>query len=535
MSAIPPMRCGEAASYLSALADGELDASLRERVQAHVAGCEACAREVARHQTINALIAALPASRPAPQVLDNVLAAAGRARSEPVTRESLRRPRRLLPRSLPAFLTAGVADAEPPLRWQRRTRLSGALSALAAVLLISLSFLVFTRLPQRNQPAAHIRGQRPMSAAAVLAETQTRVTAVRGQVSFMPVLPTYLPPGVQLQGVSVATNTPTPATRYLDVTWNLPDPLTLLHLRESAERLSARADYTGAQSTPVLAWSLGTYQWTQVQVPYASTNWAVGEDRGTLSITLDVGVQQAKNPTNAADPDNIRAISVLRLTSLSLDAPYQPLTVQAPDTAHGVIYYEAQGMTASGAATWQVYYDPAGQRERLTVRLANGTQAYTDVIVGGNALRLDLIAKTHSQRSSSAAGGIVPWPTAVATFFNSANSLLADGELWNLGMTQRDGKHVYKLALVGAPFVTFMYVDSGTLGVIGAEVAYKSPLNRGAQAISRLSPTDACPSYSTIKFEAPGSVPSGIFSTQAPKDYVAGQVPPTLTCITTGS
>jgi anti-sigma factor RsiW len=534
MSAISPMRCGEAASYLSALADGELDASLRERVQAHVAGCEACTREVARHQTINALIAALPASRPAPQVLDNVLAAAGRARSEPVTRESLRRPRRLLPRSLPAFLTAGVADAGPPARWQRKTRLSGALSALAAVLLISLSFLAFTRLPQHNQPAAHIRGQRPMSVAAVLAETRARVSAVRGQVPFMPVLPTYLPPGAQLQDVSVATTTPTLATRYLNVTWNLPEPLTLLHLRESAERLSARADYTVGQSTPALAWSLGTYQWAQGHVPYALTNWAVGEDRGTLSITLDVGVQHAKNLTNAADPNNNRAISVLRLTSLALDAPYQPLTVQPLDAPHSVLHYEAQAMTAAGAATWQVYYDPAGQREQLTVRLANGRTAYTDVIVGGSVLRLDLIAKTYSHRPASA-GDFMPLRSDVTTFFNNANSLLADGELWNLGLTQHSGRHVYKLALVGAPYPTYVYVDSGTLRVIGAEVAYKTPLNRGAQAISRLSPTNACPSYSTIEFEAPGSVPSSIFSTQVPKDYVAGQVPLTLTCIPTGS
>jgi IS5 family transposase len=106
MSEIASLRCADAAPYLSALADGEVSEPLRSAVVAHAASCQLCGETLARHRTVNDMIAGLPDSVPSPAVLDRVLAARAPRILEPVRRESLRHrnraaaPRRLYRRRL---------------------------------------------------------------------------------------------------------------------------------------------------------------------------------------------------------------------------------------------------------------------------------------------------------------------------------------------------------------------------------------------------------------------------------------------------
>ncbi len=536
-----PMRCGDAAPYLSAFSDGELEEPLRAQVAAHVLGCPQCEAELRRYAAITDLVGTLPRSTPSPEVLDRVLAAVRPAAPSPVTRESLlRRPRLLAPRSLPPILRAGTdapAVVRPVAGSARRppTVATRVIPVLAAALLIAFSVFALSRFPLADR----LRGSRPVvtpqPVVSVLAESQRQAGAQRAALSFAPIVPTYLPPGAALRHVAVGAEPSNPALRYLDMTWTLAFPLAALHVRESPLPLDNRGDFiAGGYSDPALTWNLGPYQWMPGLVEGAPYRCAVGEARPGLSISVDVTSQVSGS---ACDTNNYAEINVLRLASLSLDAPYAPLTVRAPDSAGTVLHFRAYKSVPSGYS-WDVYVDPMRQRTSITVSDPSGTRLYTDLIANGSLTRIDLKAKRYETLCACQAGNEPRQLTdGVVTFFATANTLLGSGELWNMGLTGVPKEMVgvaraYKLVLVSAPYPTVIYVDLSTKQILGAQVDYVGMQHPGGPAASsRLSPAGACPSYSQVQFEVPSAVPAGTFAFTPSVGYIQGTVTaPTVTC-----
>lgn len=530
-----PMPCREATPYLAALADDELAEPLRGQVAAHVAGCAVCAAEVRRHESIRVLVGTLPRSAPSPEVLDQVLAASRSAGPSGIVRESLRgRQKRLVPRALPGFLQAATAPpVVRPIGPPRRPRSAAlrALPALAAALLITFSVVAFSRFSASNRFGSHSVAPTPQSLAAVLQTTQRAVESKRGALSFSPVLPTYLPAGAAFAGASIGTDPVDASRHYVDITWTIVLPASTLHLRESPLPLSARSDFLSAgPANPGLTWSLGQYQWSSGVLPSQNQRCAIGADRGGYSVVLDVGMQSPGLPCDSSD--NAKAINVLRLASLSLGAQYQPFSALPPDLIASVLHFRASAVPGAGAS-WDVYADPARHRTSVTVRDDHGAVVYVDHISGSDVTRLDPAAHTYATLAGGAGalGEPVALPGDVIAFFNNVNAFLSAGELWTLGPDTADPAHRVRLALVGAPYPTTLYVDPVSRRVVGAAVDYgASSRPGGPNAASRLTQATACPSaFVTIDFFAAGKAPAGVFDFST-AGYTVGQVPRTIGC-----
>ena len=82
--------CADKELLLHALADGELDAGHAAEVEAHVAGCPACAAELAEIREVKARLAATPAAYAAPASLHARLDAALAEAAAPPPRRGLR-------------------------------------------------------------------------------------------------------------------------------------------------------------------------------------------------------------------------------------------------------------------------------------------------------------------------------------------------------------------------------------------------------------------------------------------------------------
>ncbi|MFI5274486.1 MAG: hypothetical protein ACHQ4H_15760, partial [Ktedonobacterales bacterium] len=408
------------------------------------------------------------------------------------------------------------------------------LPVLAATLLIALSVLAFSRFAlagrfqsTRAQPTAQ-------SLASVLDVTRRQVTTMQGSLPFTPLIPTYLPPGVAQPRVVVGSESSNAALRYLDLSWTLAYPLTTLHIRESALPLGQRGDYLpAAQSDPLLMWSEGAYQWLPGLVQGAPARCAVGEARSGVSIAVDVGAQGGSGACDTSAASDITAINVLRLTSLSLDAPYQPLTVLPPDTAGTVLHFIALKSPAGGGDSWEAYVDPARKLTRVTVSDAAQHTLYTDEINGNTLTRLDPTTRTYATICVCKVDGeLSQLPTSVVTFFNNVNTYIGTGELWNRGLTQTSVGRLFDLALVGAPYQTQIFVDPATKRIIGAEVKYQSQAHpAGQQATSKLSPASGCPSFTSIQYQAVATAQqASALNFVIPTDYRAGSLAKTITC-----
>lgn len=530
-----PMLCRDATPYLAALADDELAEPLRAQVAAHVASCTACAAEVRRHEAIRTVVATLPRSAPSPEVLDRVLAASRSAGPSGIVRESLRgRQKRLVPRELPGFLRAATAPpvARPigPPRHSRSVALR-ALPMLAAALLITFSVVAFSRFSASNRFGSHTAISTPQSLASVVETTQRAVDAKRGALSFSPTLPTYLPAGAAFASASIGAEPADASRRYLDITWTIVLPASTLHLRESPLPLTARSDFLSAgPANPALTWSVGQYQWSSGDLPSQNQRCAVGEDRGDYSVVLDVGMQSPGLPCDSSD--NAKAINVLRLASLSLGVQYQPFSALPPDLTTSVLHFRASAAPGAGAS-WEVYADPAHHRISVTVRDEHGQVVYVDHISGSGVTRLDPAARTYATLAGGA--GSLGEPTAlpgdVIAFFNSVNAFLSAGELWKLGPDAADPAHRVRLALVGAPYPTTLYVDPVSRRVVGAVVDYGASTRPGGpNATSRLTQATRCPpAFATIDFLASGKAPASVFDFST-SGYAPGRVPQTIGC-----
>lgn len=533
MSATPLSRCGDAAPYLSALLDGELAEPLQGAVAAHVAGCAACQQKLARLARVDSLLATIPESQPSPDLYDRVLAIAQQRHPERVVRESLRRrTHRLAPRSLPAFLLASgpAVQPRPPAR-PRSVWLAAALPALAALLIISMTFVMFHRTPASTSTSRITKaGPTPIPPGSAVQQARQAVEKYAAQLAFTPALPTYLPPNAQAPIVNVGPANVGIGSHVLDVVWKwscAACQVSEVHLRETPISLAQRNDWGIAPAQPALSWQVpGANPWRPgtFQDPTDLGRWAVGQDRDGYSITLDVAAKSG----NHDQPSDIEE-NALRLISLSMDQPYVALTVTPPDLATTLVSFTARS-SVTGGITWDAQVAP-GNLEN--VRTTGPAGQYTDISNGTTVLRLDPASRTYATLTASAAADPT-FGTDPQQLFLDANTYLSYGELWPLsGNVTFDGKSAERLFLVGAPYATYVYVQTPSLRILGATVDYSSPLRPGGPgASSKLTPAAGCPNFVKIMFRpwTQTQAQSDTFRLTPRKDYRPGAPPPNMTC-----
>jgi anti-sigma factor RsiW len=539
MSQRGPMRCADAASYLSAFVDGELTEPLREQIAAHVAGCAACARKVARYRQTKQLLGTLPRTAPSPEVFDRILSALPERYPEAAARESLggvprdsSLRRRLAALEQPALDDERITPFPARASWARR-----ALPVVAAVLLISMTLLAFSHFSSAfNRPVTRVPTP---TAAPVYAATQAEVEGLRRQLAFDPVLPQYLPEEAQLVRATVGQGG---AGAYLDVTWNFPAAAFKVHVRESPGAQDWPG-YSPAPPDPDLSWQLsGSQPWLPLLRAEGARTTAIGQSRVTqnhvnMSIAMDVDV----------DRNNLRsygqARAMLRKLSLSMDLPYRPVTILGGDAAQlqrMTLHYTMVGRASDGRIAWSAegYLDRTNQRQRIEVTAASGTRLYTDVISGDSVLRLDRAHGTF-QRTSLAALRLGSWangPASDQRFFLFANSYVDAIDLWNTGTTgttRYQGRTVYDMELVSAPSPTHVYVDTASQHVMAVVAEAQSPLRPGGPAaVDPFGPPVRCASYTLLTYLEPGAVPRNTFDSAVPSGsgYSAGNVPQTVAC-----
>lgn len=546
MSEIPSLRCAEAKPYLAAFADGELVEPMRAQIEAHTARCRACQQQVLRYQTIDALIAALPHSAPAPEVLDKIISATSSKSAEPAVRESLCKPhRQLVSRALPAFLT--LPEAEPAPQPTRRHAkhslwLTGALPTLAALLIITMALVAFHRLPLSDRLSSKGQHQN-ISHLSTLEQTRQQVTTQQKELSFTPMLPTYLPPGTQLQSVAVGPAHVGITSHFLDVYWAVPHGIGTIHLRESPIRLSIRKDISVGSVDPTLSWQIGAQPWRPVALQSAHNHWAVGQDRDTFSISLDVD----QRGSNGAITSTIgfQKVNALRLISLSLETPYAPITVATSDQSGYILHYQSQAATAQGNITWDGWMDATHNRLKITAK-RDGQLLYTDVLVAGHGaspiLHIDAMRHTYTHLSLDSAGyaylasqgGSISQslPPDVSHFFYEASTFISDGEWWNLGSASFANVSAYKLAIDNAPHSTYVYIDQKTSAIVGMQMDTASTMQPGGPlAKSVFVSKSICQSpvtYTLVEYLK--SAPAEHFAASAPPNYQESAAVPTAVC-----
>ncbi|MBF6589680.1 MAG: zf-HC2 domain-containing protein [Ktedonobacterales bacterium] len=518
------LRCQQAALYLSAFADGELAEPLRARVAAHVADCQACAQRLADNRRVDDLLRTLPPTRPTPAVLDSVLAAIADPQA---TREPLHRSgRALVPRRRIAAISAPsrVPSRVPsPYAAPRRAGWVALVPpTLAAVLLISFALLAFDWARTRPYGAQISNATpTPASLASVLQQTRQAVAGSASQLSFTPVLPSYLPTSAQLDSVRTEKANATaqqPQQTYLDVTWRFSaGTVCQVHLREAPKGLGW-IGYTPGSPDARLSWQLTNRPWRPLNLLASSERPAVGQDRGAFTIALDAAPCSV---TASADD----AIANLRLISLSLDMFYQPVVILPISVDGRVLHTTEEATTPGGALLWRrEVYTSADQREqRVDLYGANGTLLTTSVIRGQQAIQIIPASQEYISGAPSRIGGLTPLPSTEALRdFYSANTLADQGYLWNRGLGSYRGLSAFLMALVNAPAPTLAYVDISTDQVLAITVTPTPGTRPGGPLATSPFTTSACASYTLLEYLAPEKVSGGGFSLQPPAGYHVG-------------
>lgn len=540
MSAETPMRCKDAAPYLSAFADGELTESLQARVAEHVASCAVCSRAIARYRGIDSLIQSLPSTAPSPAVFARVQdEIAARAGSQ-VRRESVRAPddqagvrRRLV--ALRRVVAAGDGPA-PVSSHRRQGWISVAVPMMAAVLIVSLAVLTFARIHDAAQVGVQpTTSATPAPAVSVLVQTQQALAAARGQLGFTPVAPTYLPANAHLKDAKVSAASAPQNANYLDITWSIPDgPMCQVHLRE-APKDAPGVGYIPAGNDASLSWQLPSHPaWRPAAPAGALALLAVGQDRGSFTIALD-GTLCAG--TSVSDD----SIAVLRLISLSMDQPYQPKRVVPIMPAGRVMHVIEQVTDANGAVIWQrEMYSTLDQGTQRIIATRDGVTLYTMDIAGQAAIQLNDAQQKYYSASASQLGGQIPLPDTGATqIFYGANPLVDRGELWYLGSGTVPTSQVqaWKFALVDGWAPTTIYVDPTSEQVLAVQIG--SPRDGqpgGPAAAPKFIASDGCGQYTLIQYLVAQQSPLGALSLRPPTGYhpLASSIP-LLTCPATNT
>ncbi|HET9110455.1 MAG TPA: anti-sigma factor [Ktedonobacterales bacterium] len=546
MSDDTTLDCATAAPYLSAFADGELAEPMRSAVVAHTADCERCTAELDRISAIDRLIGSLPRTAPSAGVYERALAAATRnAAADPraITRERLpgangaalrRRIRDLIaPETVVDDEEAVAAGLLAPHPRRVHTRwLAAAVPAVAAVLLIALAASLFNRFPSFSQQGA--TSHPTPNTASALKQTRDSVNALAGQVAFTPVSPTYLPGGASAPRTTVGPAEQVEASsRYLDVTWTFPNgPVTSLHLRELPHGLGfdGYASPSAPSATP-LSWSLPSRAgWEPLAATTCAACLAVGETRQTMQLALDA------HPRAGATTDAVAAW--LRLVSLSLDAPYQPLsvTLAAPDSSLVLRYLATVSDTQGHAWSWDVSVVGANGVQQ-SARAQGGGADVTEIINGGSGARLD--NATHTYEPLTPPLPSAQPPRIVTQPLNATEEYIAAGELWNLGVgpvTLPDGRmlNAYDLYWVNAAQPEHLYADASSGQAVALVVTPSNVQPGGPNGVQTFISMTACQPYTVtytfIEYVPQTAQTAALFNTQKPSGWRQGSVAPAFTC-----
>lgn len=538
--------CATVAPYLSAFADGELAEPMRSAVAAHTADCAHCTAELDRIRAIDRLIGALQRTTPSAGVYERVLTAAARnvaADPRAVIRERLpgadgsalrRRVHDLLAPETPTLDDeAGAASAPAPrLRRARMRWVAAAVPAVAAVLLIALAASLFNRFPSFSQPGATSHPTPTTTSA--LKQTRDAVNALASQLAFTPISPTYLPMGASAPRAAIGPAEQVSASsRYLDITWTFPTgPATSLHLRELPRGL-AFSGYmaTGGQPATTLTWSLpASAGWSPLTATTCAACLAVGETRPTMQLALDA------HPRAGASADAVAAW--LRLVSLSLDAPYRPLSVAlaAPDSSLILHYLATVSDTQGHSWRWDVSVVGANGVQQAARAQGYGADV-TEIINEGSGARLD--NATHTYEALNPPLPSAQPPRIVTQPLNATEEYVAAGELWNMGVgpvTLPDGRtlNAYDLFWVNAAQPEHLYADASSGQTVALVVTPSATQPGGPNGVQTFISMTACPPYTVtytfIEYMPQTAQTATLFNTQEPSGWRSGAVTPVFTC-----
>lgn len=547
MSAETTMRCEDVAPYLSAYADGELPEPLHSEVAEHVETCEACSETLARYAEIDSLLAHLPRSAPPPEMLDHILEAVASEDEQAERRRVLQSTWGLTPfkRKLTEMDMPQVERSSPRnIRPTRRSRwVSVALPAIAALLLISVTLVTFRWLPSKggtvfpptNQPTAT-----PAPGSVTLADTLSAVNAIKAQLSFKPVLPTYLPDGATLANVTIGPRETEISDHVLDVYWSIGASANVIHLHEAPVSIGL-SGYTDTATPAQVAWQIGNAPWRTVRPPEtASKNLAVAQTRAGVAIALDVSI-----PVNS--PQTATGQAMLRLMSLSMDSTYKVIPV-APDGSSArilplkiqemVAHYTAVALSGNGPVAWRedVYVAPcASTADPCQVRKsyslgASGPPLYTDIVGGQRLLHLDEAQQIYSWLPMLPADqGANLNTTTLPKLFYLANTYLSSGILWYEGQTNYKGQRVYDLLWTNAPTRTHVYVSTTTHQVVAMSVDSHANIQKGGPIAGTGSLS--CLRYTVVEYIVPDTSTDALLAQTIPTGYTESQEPQvSLTC-----
>ena len=540
MSTDMTMRCEDVAPYLSAFADGELPEPLRSEVAEHVATCDACAATIARYADIDAIFAGLPRTAPPPEMLDEILAKVAADDEQAARRDAMRSAgnvisikRKLTHLDMPLAESSSPAHPRPP---QRARWVAVAIPAIAALLLISVTLVTFRWLPGKEIFPATAPTATPAPADVTLADTRRTVNAIAPQLSFKPVLPTYLPNGATLANVLIGPHDAEVSEHVLDIYWTLSGSGQMIHLHEAPTKIGL-PEYAETTATSQVAWQIGGAPWRSVQVLAAPKNMAIRQQRAGVDLALDISAQA--NTAQAAFGQ-----TMLRLISLSLDAPYKAMPAVSDNRATSIVpvqpqdmvaHYTAVALTPNGDIAWRVeaYIAPCGStgdpcQARTKYGLgADGPMPYLDIASGQRLLHLDQTSQTFNwlPLAPNDPGANLD-ATALPRVFYLGNTYLSTGVLWYLGETNygADNQRVYDLLWTNAPTRTHVYVDKATHQVVAMSVDPHANIITGGP----ISGTGAqsCLRYTMVTYLTPSATTDALFGQNVPVGYTQGQEQP---------
>jgi hypothetical protein len=549
MSIETRMRCEDVAPYLSAFADGELLEPLRAEVAEHVATCEACSATLMRYGEIDTLLAGMPRTAPSPEALDDILMVVAAEGEQAERRHAMRSAwgvtsfkRKIVELEMP------LGD-KPPLQFRPTTRsrwVSIALPAIAAMLLVSVALVTFRWLPNKSQIILPV--QQPTATPApgneTLATTSALVRAREAQLSFKPVLPTYLPDGATIPDVGIGPLRDSEISEhYLDISWNINGAggvVNTIHLHEAPSKLGL-VGYSLPSVTPQVEWQIGNAPWQQVRVDAAPKNTAVAQFRAGVSIALDVSTPSTGQQAAAGK-------TILRLMSLSMDSRYVVMPTATDESSARIIsvpykdrvaHYKVVALNGNGAVAWRedVYVapcastaDPCQVSEQYSLG-ANGPLLYTDISSGQRLLHLDQAQQTYTWQpiipgdQSATLNG-----TELPGLFYLGNTYLNSGILWYLNETTYGGQRVYDLLWTNAPTRTHVFVSKETHQVVAMQVEKNAKIQDGGPLAG--SGALGCTRYTFIEYLTPSAVTDAQFAQNIPPTYTQSQElqPVRLTC-----
>jgi len=502
------MRCADARPYLSAYADGELAEPLRALVGQHIADCAECRAAVQRAQAVDRLLASLPRTAPSPEVYERVQAAVARHGLDPVVREPLAPSRwaqeiGMSARAVKRLLTPRVVYPQEPeheddevrpaggvMVFQRRAPwVVGALPAVAALLLIALALTLFSGLGfGHNTSVVDVTATPATQVGAGLRQAEIALQRQGANISFTPVMPTYLPSSAQLNKLTADK-----ATDTLLIVWTVPvaSGVRELTLREAPMGQGFAA--IGCQGAAAafagewLQWGLpGANIWTALTCGGVSNAPTVGQQH-LAADAQQPAVDIALSATPRTSAAVATAVNELRIASLSMDSDYQAqatferaLAAHHQPTNNVYLHYTALASAVNGQQ-WSItgetntpFIQANGHRlERITV--VSGGASATYVVNGSSAIRFfGKDTSTFEGLAYPASNPFVvgpngePWANTTR-YFGSLVSLMTSGEVWKTKSVTLNNRAMIELVMVDTPMATTIYVDANTYAVTRVE------------------------------------------------------------------